>query len=65
VELAMPADDLALVLRAPGIGLAIKSLVSTDTVRHDLYGDVVELLVSLLRESRLEKPSHRRTRAKR
>jgi AcrR family transcriptional regulator len=45
-ELAMPADDLALVLRALGIGLAIEWLVSPDAVRHGLYGDVVELLVS-------------------
>jgi AcrR family transcriptional regulator len=50
MELAMPVDDLALVLRALGIGLAIESLVSPEAVRHDLYGDFVELLVSLLRE---------------
>jgi AcrR family transcriptional regulator len=49
VELAMSADELALVLRALGIGLAIESLVSPDTVRHGLYGDFVELLVRLLR----------------
>jgi AcrR family transcriptional regulator len=48
-ELPMPVDDLALILRALGIGLAIESLVSPDAVRHDLYGDFVELLVSLLR----------------
>jgi AcrR family transcriptional regulator len=65
VELAMPVDDLALVLRALGIGLAIESLVSADAMRHDLYGDFVELLVSLLREGRLERPSRRRTRVKR
>ena len=51
LELAMRVEDLALVLRALGIGLAIESLVSPDTVSHDLYGDFVELLVSLLRES--------------
>lgn len=50
MELAMPVGDLALVLRALGIGLAIESLVSPEAVRHDLYGDFVELLVSLLRE---------------
>ena len=50
VESALPADDLALILRALGIGLAIESLVSPEAVRHDLYGDFVELLVSLLRE---------------
>jgi AcrR family transcriptional regulator len=63
VELAMPVHDLALVLRALGIGLAIESLVSPDAVRHDLYGDFVELLVSLMRESRPEKQPRRRTSA--
>jgi len=63
-ELAMPVDDLALILRALGIGLAIESLVSPDAVRHDLYGDFVELLVSRMREGGLAQPSRRRTRAK-
>jgi AcrR family transcriptional regulator len=49
-ELAMPADDLALILRALGVGLAIESLVSPDAVRRDVYGDFVELLVSRMRE---------------
>src|SRR5262249_30115511 len=49
VELALPADDLALVGRAVGIGLAVESLVNPDTVRGDLYGDFVALLVALLR----------------
>lgn len=49
-KLPVPADDLALVLRALGIGLAIESLVSPDAVRHELYGDVVELLAALMRE---------------
>ena len=49
-ELAMPADDLALVLRALGIGLAIEWLVSPDAVRRDLYGDFVELLVTTMRD---------------
>jgi len=64
LELAMPVDDLALVLRALGIGLAIESLVSPDTVRHDLYGDFVELLISLQRERDSTKRSSRRRRAK-
>jgi AcrR family transcriptional regulator len=50
VELALPADELALVLRALGIGLAVEALTSPDAVRHDLYGDFVALLVSMLRE---------------
>jgi AcrR family transcriptional regulator len=49
-QLPLPADDLALVLRALGIGLAIESLVSPDAVGHDLYGNFVELLVDYLRE---------------
>jgi len=49
-ELALPPDDLAMVLRALGIGLAIEALVSPDAVREELYGDFVELLVRLLRE---------------
>lgn len=54
VELAMPAGDLALVMRALGIGLAIESLVSPEAVRDDLYGDFTELLVGLLRKAGAE-----------
>jgi len=50
LELALPPDDLALVLRALGIGLAVEALVSPEAVREDLYGDFVELLVRLLRQ---------------
>lgn len=60
VELPLPADELALVLRALGIGLAVESLVSPDAVRHDLYGDFVELLVGLLREGGSAEPPRRR-----
>lgn len=63
-ELALPADDLALVLRALGIGLAVESLVSPDAVRHDLYGDFVELLVTLLRDGGSAKPHRGRQREK-
>jgi AcrR family transcriptional regulator len=49
-EAPLPPPELALVLRALGIGLAIEALVSPDAVRDDLYGDFVELLVSMLRE---------------
>jgi AcrR family transcriptional regulator len=50
VELALPPDDLALVLRALGIGLAVEALIGPDTVRQSLYGDFVELLVRLARQ---------------
>ena len=55
VEAPLPPADLALILRALGIGLAIEALVSPDAVRDDLYGDFVELLVTMLRE-RAAKP---------
>jgi AcrR family transcriptional regulator len=65
IESVLPADELALVLRALGIGLGVESLVSPDAVRHDLYGDFVELLVTLLRDSRSAEPfRNRRRRAK-
>jgi AcrR family transcriptional regulator len=50
VEAALPPADLAMVLRALGIGLAVEALVSPEAVRDGLYGDFVELLVTLLRE---------------
>src|SRR3954447_20488740 len=49
-EAPLPPTELALVLRALGIGLAIEALVSPDAVREDLYGDFVEPLVSMLRD---------------
>ncbi|HWA54685.1 MAG TPA: TetR/AcrR family transcriptional regulator [Solirubrobacterales bacterium] len=49
-EAPLPPADLALVLRALGIGLAIEALVSPEAVRDDLYGDFVELLVTMMRE---------------
>jgi AcrR family transcriptional regulator len=50
IESELTPDDLALVLRALGIGLAIEALVSPAAVRESAYGDFVELLVKLLRE---------------
>ncbi len=56
-ELPLPPDDLALILRALGIGLAVEALVSPDAVRPDLYGDFVELLVTLLRDQEADEGS--------
>jgi AcrR family transcriptional regulator len=50
IESGLTPAELALVLRALGIGLAIEALVSPGAVREDAYGDFVELLVKLLRE---------------
>jgi AcrR family transcriptional regulator len=49
VEAPLSPADLAMVLRALGIGLAVEALVSPDAVRDGLYGDFVALLVKLLR----------------
>lgn len=50
IEADLPPDELALILRALGIGLAIEALVSPDAVPRDAYGNFVELLIKLLRE---------------
>ena len=47
VELALSSADVALILRALGIGLAIEAVVSPDAVRQDLFGDFVETLAAL------------------
>jgi AcrR family transcriptional regulator len=67
IEAGITPDELALVLRALGIGLAIEALVSPAAVRQDAYGDFVELLVKLLREHGSAKagPGKRRARAAR
>ncbi len=62
VELALSSEDLALVLRALGIGLAVESLVSPDAVRHGLYGDFVEQLVALLRKADSPQPPRQKGR---
>ena len=54
IELALCPEDLALVLRSLGIGLAVEALVSPDAVRRGLYGDFVELLVAMLGERRAD-----------
>ena len=59
-EFALPPDELALVLRALGIGLAVEALVSPDAVRKDLYGDFVELLVEMSRQGGSAEPSRGR-----
>jgi AcrR family transcriptional regulator len=63
VELRLAPDDLALVLRALGIGLAVEALVAPEPLHGELYGDFVELLVTLLRESPAE-PAGPRKRGK-
>jgi AcrR family transcriptional regulator len=65
-ELPLSADDLAMAMRALGIGLGVESLVSPDAVRHGLYGDFVELLVQrFLRTDDSAEPSSQPPQAKR
>jgi AcrR family transcriptional regulator len=47
-SLPLPAAELALVLRALGIGLAVEALNQPDEVNTRLYGDFVALVASLL-----------------
>jgi AcrR family transcriptional regulator len=51
LEIPIASEDLALVLRALGIGIAVEALVSPDAVRGGLYGDFVELVIGLLERS--------------
>ena len=48
VELPMPAQQLATVLRELGVGLAIAQLVDPDAVPEELYGDFVEMFYGLV-----------------
>jgi AcrR family transcriptional regulator len=50
--LPLPPADLALVLRALGIGLAVEALNAPGEINTRLYGDFVALLASVLEGSR-------------
>jgi AcrR family transcriptional regulator len=49
--LPLPAADLALVLRALGIGLAVEALNQSGEINTDLYGDFVALMATLLEQT--------------
>jgi AcrR family transcriptional regulator len=51
LEVPIDSGELALILRALGIGIAVEALVSPDAVRPEAYGDFVELLIGLLERS--------------
>jgi AcrR family transcriptional regulator len=48
LELPMPAEDLATVLRELGSGLGIATLADPDGIPDELFGDFVEVFFSLL-----------------
>jgi AcrR family transcriptional regulator len=56
VELPMPADELATVMRELGVGLALAKLSDPDAIPDRLYGDFVELFYRLT-TSTVEKAS--------
>jgi AcrR family transcriptional regulator len=51
LEILIGSEDLALILRALGIGIAVEALVSPDAVRGGVYSDFVELMIGLLERS--------------
>ena len=48
IELLLPAADLAAVIRALGLGLAIEKLTDPDAIRDELFGDFLLVLFRLL-----------------
>jgi AcrR family transcriptional regulator len=46
LDLALPPAELALIMRALGIGLAVEALNSPDEMREDLFADFTELVFS-------------------
>jgi AcrR family transcriptional regulator len=49
--LPLPAADIALIVRALGIGLAVEALNRSDELNTSLYGDFVALIANLLEAS--------------
>jgi AcrR family transcriptional regulator len=50
-QLPLPAADLALVVRALGIGLAVEALNAPGQVNQRLYGDFVEMITNYIEQS--------------
>jgi len=44
----LPPEELAVVLRAVGVGLAIERLIDPDAVREELFGDFAAALLDLI-----------------
>jgi AcrR family transcriptional regulator len=68
LALPLPAADLAAVIRALGLGLAIEKLTDPDAIRDELYGDFLYMLFRLLERAdpeRVRPPRARRGRARR
>jgi AcrR family transcriptional regulator len=48
IDLPLPPAELALIMRALGIGLAVEAMNSPDDMREDLFADFTELLFTRL-----------------
>ena len=60
IKLPLPAQEVALVVRALGVGLAIEKMTRPDAVRDELLGDFLYVLFRLL--ASYDGPSVRRRR---
>lgn len=60
VELPLPPEELATVLRELGVGLALAKLADPDAFRDELYGDFVEAFFEQLPERRAAAGGRRR-----
>lgn len=67
ISLPLPAGELAAVVRALGIGLAIEKLTDPEAIRDELFGDFLYVLFRLLEAPDAEavSPPARRARARR
>jgi AcrR family transcriptional regulator len=67
IALPLSAHDLAAVVRALGLGLAIEKLTDPDAIRDELFGDFLYLLFRLLENADAEalRPPARSARARR
>jgi AcrR family transcriptional regulator len=52
IDLPLPASDLAAVIRALGIGLAIERMTDPDAIREELFGEFLYVLFRLLEPGR-------------
>jgi AcrR family transcriptional regulator len=64
IDLPLPAEDVAAVVRALGIGLAIERLTDPDAIRDGLFGDFLYALFRML-EGDAARPPAPRARSRR
>ena len=60
ISLPLPANELAAVVRALGIGLAIERMTDPDAIRDELFGDFLYVLFRLLASAEEVRPPRAR-----